>query len=308
MRISIAAAALLLAACAAPTPREPASPALDVPDISGDYSNFGQALEVDAPDETWDLQVRTLEGQGSGHLLVTRTLRSSGQRSTRLFQLSPGPDDSLELQIALLGEADEELAPGALLAWAQDQFLPGCVLTLQRDDQGWLGQTQPETCRVMDPVHGEVGVLHQVGLYPERFLIDSRVLGREDPDVQLPQVYDRVHEYRAWASIQRWDAAKQPTGMVTSAVSTIRSDGRQVRLSEPDGTRMEISLQMAYLRWQPDEPDYLRLDAYNAESGALLGYYWARPEATKIEFNGDWLMLWAERSAEPKQPGFQPGE
>jgi len=59
-------------------------------------------------------------------------------------------------------------------------------------------------------------------------------------------------------------------------------------------------LQLSLLPWQPGEPDYLRLDAYNAGSGALMGYYWADPKAEKIEFNSDWLQLSAERL--PAQP------
>lgn len=301
MRRTACLVLLTLGACAQvpPAPDPPAATA--VPDISGDYSNFGQAFAADAPETTWDLRIRPLPGHADRAFLVTRTYRETGESQTRLYQFDPVAGGGLELRIALLTEGQDDLDSDALLNWAKGQFDPGCVLDMVQSPAGWRGRTKPETCRLEHPLEGEFGVLQEIELQAERVNIEIRLSGPDGAEVsQSIQEFDRVHEYRAWAGLRRFDADGNTSELVHSDTVLLRSDGRRQRLSEHQGPPMEISLQMTLLEWQPGEPDYLRLDVYEPESGALMGYYWARPDAANIELNSDWLQVWAERL--PAQP------
>jgi len=303
-RALLAGTTLALTACASVPPESAptnAPPTVSVPDIGGDYSNYGQAFQAETPEAAWDLRVVALAGHQTDSFLVRRTQRSGGESQTRLYRFSPARNGGLELRIALLEEAQEALAPDALLDWADGEFDPGCVLSLHRENDGWAGATDPASCRVQDPIYGEIGIRHELGFYPDRIVIRLSVPELENAmEPPVAQRFDRVHGYRLQGGIQRYDAANVPTVWVISQESTVYSDGRMVRLSEADGTPMEMSLQMTYLPWQPNEPDYLRLDVYHAGSGAMMGYYWAQTDATTIDFNGGWMTVKGER--------VQPGE
>jgi len=77
----------------------------------------------------------------------------------------------------------------------------------------------------------------------------------------------------------------------------LRDDGRRVTLVDAEGAPLGFALQLAWLEWQPGQPDFLRLAVVNEETGALQAWYWARPDEAEIHFDRDWLQVRVEGSA-----------
>ncbi len=294
------AALLWLAGCTTVTSPLPAPRPLPLEGFEGSYSNFSQAIMADTPENIIDLEIERLGGVSFLLFRVTRTFRDSGVSQARLYRFDPAPDDGqAQLRIRILNEAQAAAELEELLDLAASGFDPGCVIALAVAEGRMRGHTDPATCRFAHPLHGDTGVFRQVAMGDGQLALDEFLVDADDDPVgELRRyVFDRHREFRAQGAFRLPGPDGELGPWRMSTVVEMRDDGRRATLFDGDGGPIGYSLQLARLEWQPQQPYYLRLAAYQVETGALQAYYWAEPDAELIEFNRDWLQIRVEDAA-----------
>lgn len=291
MRFLALVTLLGLAGCgsvAAP-PDTPATANPSAPDIGGDYSNYGQAVKQGAH-EVWDLSVREIE---PGAFLAQRSARFDGYAQARLYRFLAAPGGELELQVSLL-QAGQESWPAAQLLSA-GTAVAGCSLYGSFSAGGWSGGTRDNRCSHRHPVYGDMLVRHRLELNADAWVerLELLPIGPEGAET-IELHYRKVRDYRAWVGVHDTDEDSGERRSRLSEIVSLRDDARPVPLATAEGDDLGLALSLAWLEWREGEPDYLQLRVVRADTGELAAMHWVMPGQTTIEFNSDWLQVWAE--------------
>ncbi|NKI34041.1 hypothetical protein HFP89_02525 [Wenzhouxiangella sp. XN79A] len=156
-----------------------------------------------------------------------------------------------------------------------------CPLTGSARDGGVVLTTSAATCR-FGAGDGEVGLIKEFAFDGRRLVIGDRVLGANGESALPDSLIEflPVHRYTGWAG-RRDDGAGEGSWRRADAVA-LASDGRSVALVDAGGMPLGVELELA--PYWPDENAavLLRLRAFDADSGELLGQVWADPDATRL--------------------------
>lgn len=154
-----------------------------------------------------------------------------------------------------------------------------CPLSGAVRDQGVVLTTAAASCRFGSGA-SEVGLVKEIAHDGRRLVIGDRVVGVDGPVAGGEQVLEflPVHRYTGWAG--RRDVVDGPWRRAEDLA--VASDGRAVGLNDAGGMPLGVEIELAPYWPERESAVLLRLRAFDAASGALIGQAWADPGATRL--------------------------
>lgn len=181
------------------------------------------------------------------------------------------------------------------------QTLDGCTVHWRRDDAAYRGATRGDGCRFEQRDSGDTVVFQRTWTaMPGRLTLqetERRVGGSLERSFQ----FARLRYYSGWA------------GVLAAGPASERGDDwrldRQMRLHDGGGTaRIQgesgdsgYAVRLERLLWPRSGTPMLRLSVLEAESGSLIAYSWAEPDAQQIGINLGWIQAGLQADADAKE-------
>lgn len=276
----ILVAVLMLAACA--SSKEPESePVGPGPDavaslIAGDY--LGQSRDSSGAPIRLQVLRRSAPGVSPTSMELVQQSPDGKVRRFALFLARGGISGQLEASFAPVSEAGAPLGRCAMDGAVR---AGGIVLT-----------TDSATCRFGEGA-AEVGLVKEIAHDGRRLVIADRVIGAGGGTAGPDQVLEflPVRSYTGWAGRQ-----DEPGGEWRRADDLeLVSDGRSVALKDAGGMPLDIYLELAPYWPGGGATALLRLRAFDAATGKLIGQAWADPDATRLGLAVDAFQVGLER-------------
>lgn len=272
--------------------------------LAGEYSNHAQAWQAKrgngpAPD-SYQVSIVPAAGSGDGRVLHFRQYRA-GKRATphreARFLLEPGPDGGVTQKVERRVNGD----------W---QPLPGCAIEWRRVASGFEGGTRGDECRFRDPRSGEVVTRHRNWTVDdEGFVWEERRVTAQGEETETLR-FKAVEWFTGWAGVRGRGADGRGEGDWRIERRLRLHDGGAVRqLPAVDGSVHAIRLER--LQWPNSGIRMLRLGVIEADTGELVAYAWAPPDAEYIGIHLGWLQVGLEvsggtRDDPPRAPAAIP--
>jgi hypothetical protein len=282
------AAVLLLAGCAtAPDPSPPvARPGSDavidalVDRMTGRY--IGRAGTDSQPSVR--LQVRPQSAPGTRPARL-ELIQSQGEGPPRRFLLALVASPTVPTRLA-----------GAFSPLDRaGQAVGECPMAGSISDDGVVLTTSAESCR-FGASGEEVALIKEIAFDGRRVIIGDRVL-RGDGQAAVQDTlleFLPLQRYSGWAG--RRDREAGPWRRASDL--TVISDGVSVSLSDAGGMTLDVELELAPYWADADAEPMLRLRAFEASTGELLGQAWADPGTSRLGLAVGDLQVGLERVAD----------
>lgn len=265
----------LLTACTTipdrpPTPTPQHSGTLDdiARTLPGEYSNYLQWREHEDPATgpvTLEILHEPMVDPQWARFLLRQT--SPEQRPRRFaLELTPGePPDRFEgvfipLDMAAAGQ---------------------CQMHFRLLSAGLSGETRPDDCRFGDGEQA-VGLLKEIAFDGQQIVIADQLFdldqGEAVGETQVLRFF-RQRRFHGWAGVRDGDGWRLAQDLI------LHSEGDEIIPTDAYGRDLGVRLQLARILWREDQPPILRLSVYDTDSGRLLGYAWADPDAMQLGIN-----------------------
>lgn len=180
------------------------------------------------------------------------------------------------------------LARGGLSGQLEASFAPvsstgapvgRCAMEGAVRNAGIVLSTDAATCRFGEGA-SEVGLVKEIAHDGRRLVIADRVIGATGS----PVGEDRVLEFLPVRAYTGWAGRMDEAGGAWRRADEVEldSDGRSLALRDAGGMPLDVEIELAPHWPGAGATALLRLRAFDARSGSLLGQAWADPDATRL--------------------------
>lgn len=175
-------------------------------------------------------------------------------------------------------------------------FIDGCEMRLlpTADGLGVAGESQPEQCR-FSTASGSTALLKEVGIGPGRVDIAERLLDAQGGVLSERRLHFKpMLRFRGWAGVRPQGSRDDQQWRVADAFE-LHTEGDRIPLQDAAGDSLGYVLRLARTPYRRDQPDILRLELLDGDSGELLAYAFADPRAEQIGLNLGWFQAGLKR-------------
>ncbi|MDT8408769.1 MAG: hypothetical protein RQ741_04140 [Wenzhouxiangellaceae bacterium] len=227
----------------------------------------GRYAGRDNDDTLVRLQARVQSREAGG--VVMQMLQQSGDQAARSFLLGFRPTS---MPNRLVGRFAPLAADGGELG--------SCPIEVLIREDGFVARTDAQSCRFGSDDQASA-LVKEIAHDGRRLVIGDRVL---DPASGEPLMADRVLEFQRVRTFQGWVGVRDAPDSSWRLAERVQLDSDGSTLVPDDAAAMTLGVALDLAPYQPraDAAAVLRLRAFDADSGALLGQAWADSAATRI--------------------------
>ncbi len=178
-----------------------------------------------------------------------------------------------------LGEIAAEFAP----VGADGQVRARCPMRFAARREGLSGQTDPANCNF-----GGTALLKEIAFDGATLVIADRVMSWPEAE---PVADDQVHEFRPVRRYSGWAGVRDGDDWRVATAIELESDLEPLEPVDAGGMGLDFEVRLGHYRSAPGSDPILRMEVTDAESGRLVGYAWADPEATSLGFANHQIQI-----------------
>lgn len=262
--------------------------------LSGVYNNHAQVWRLRQQGQAAPLFTRVViepaadGGAGERHLLYSQF--KAGTQQEELLRrvrwvLRTGNEPQTVVQSVF------QQSGGEWQEWG------GCSVYWHKTEAGYQGRTRGSGCRFRAQSSEQVVVFQrEFALTPAGLTYRQSLQSPGgDPQSQSLQLA-RLVPYAGWAGVRpERDVAPAGGDWRLDDAIRVHNQGGTAQLMTGDGQRLGYTVKLEQLVWPDSGIPMLRLGVLDSETGELLAYAWAEPDARRIGLNLGWLQVGLER-------------